>query len=155
MTKQLFWANALILALIFTGYSPGVYSSGEDAVITTPKRNTLIEHRLNFPVAGSIKNFDKDRAAGLHYWISIEDPTMNLHWPKFYVKNQYFRGNIFDGGQNFSPDPQPMKILLLRVDGATSQSFVRWIKRGQQVGYWPGLQVKQNEIVTNVPILFP
>lgn len=58
----------------------GQSSNGKEAAITKPSPNALIETRGNFPVAGFIKNFDKDKAAGWHYWMSIEYPAENKHW---------------------------------------------------------------------------
>jgi hypothetical protein len=94
----------------------------------------------------------------LHYWVSIAsiraDGTPDLHWPKFYVKSAQFKGYVSDGGQNPFPDPQPMQVLLLRVDDGTNQRFIRWLGIGASEGY-PGLAVKREEIVAQVAIRFP
>ncbi len=127
-----------------------------DAVITGPKPGTLIENRRNFPVAGSISDYEEKRAANFHYWVSIasvnENNRPDLHWPKFYVKSGHFQGIIHDGGQNPLPTPQPMVILLLRVDDVTNQAFVRWFQQGAP---FEGIKVNRSKIVFSVPILFP
>jgi len=125
-----------------------------DAVITEPPAGTLIQNRLDFPVAGSISDYNESRAANFHYWVSIASVKGNnkpdFHWPKFYVKSGHFQGSIHDGGQNPLPTPQPMIILLLRVDDATNQRFIRWFNRG----VFEGFPVQNSEIVVSVPIRF-
>lgn len=129
-----------------------------DGMITFPSAGALIQNRLDFPVAWSIEKYDKDKSEHLHYWVSIasvnENKELALHWPKFYVKSGQGQGRISDGGQNPFPDPQPMVILLLRVDDAANQRFTAWLKRGPAEGY-PGLPISQSEIVARVPIVFP
>jgi len=99
-----------------------------------------------------------DKTSKWHYWMSIASVKGNnepdLHWPKFYVKDGKSRGQLSDGGTNPSSKPQPMFILLLRVDDATNQRFERWHEQGKTEG-WQGLPVKQAEIVARVPIKFP
>lgn len=149
---KLFFAFFITVILGGSVWSPMAVA---DAVITGPKPGTLIENRRSFPVAVSISDYRKDRASSCHYWVSIASVKGNnqpdLHWPKFYVKSGHFQGNIYDGGQNPLPTPQPMIILLLRVDDSTNQRFIRWFKKGN----FDGLKVNPSEIAASVPIRFP
>lgn len=155
------WAKVLLVILIAVGFGSSIWFATVQAaaLITEPPSGTLIKNRLDFPVAWSIDTFDKDRAVNLHYWVSIASVKGNneidLHWPKFYVKAGQAQGRVSDGGQNPLPDPQPMVILLLRVDDATNQRFTAWLKRGSTEGGFPGLPVKMSEIAARVPIKFP
>lgn len=153
--KQIKLFFAFFITVILGGFvwSPMAVA---DAVITEPKPGTLIENRLSFPVAVSIPGYRKDRVSSFHYWVSIAsvkgNNQPNLHWPKFYVKSGHFQGRIHDGGQNPLPTPQPMLVLLLRVDDATNQFFVRWLQKGAP---FEGIKVNRSEIVFSVHILFP
>lgn len=148
------WGKIVPVLLMAIGFGSSGWAQ-VDARITDPQPNSLITKRLDFPVSWSIANFDRDRN-GWHYWISIANVTNNgepdLQWPKFYVKEGKSKGRIYDGGQNPFPDPQPMLILLLRVDDATNQRFSAWLRQGEP---YPGLPVKPREIVARVPIRFP
>ncbi len=148
------WLKVVMMLLITFGSASSVWAQ-VDARITDPPPGTLIRNRLNFPVSWSIANFDQARN-GWHYWISIADikdnGEPNFHWPKFYVKEGQSTGRIYDGGQNPFPHPQPMLILLLRVDDSTNQRFSEWLKKGAP---YKGLPVNTREIVARVPIRFP
>lgn len=149
------WGKALTLLLMVIGFGSSGWAQ-VDARITDPSPNTLIRNRLNFPVSWAIANLARDRNDGWHYWISIASVTDNggpdLQWPKFHVKEGQAAGRIFDGGQNPFPEPQPMLILLLRVDDATNQRFSAWLRQGAP---FPGLPVNSRDIVARVPIKFP
>jgi hypothetical protein len=148
------WRKIVPVLLMAIGFGSAVWAQ-VDTRITYPQPNNLITKRSNFPVSWSIANFDSDRN-GWHYWISIASVTDNgepdLQWPKFYVKEGKSKGQICDGGQNPFPNPQPMLILLLRVDDSTNQRFSAWIKQGVP---FPGLPVNPRDIVARVPIRFP
>lgn len=148
------WGKIVPVLLMAIGFGSSVWAQ-VDARITDPQPNSLIKNRLAFSVSGSIDNFEKDRK-GWHYWISLANVTdkgqPDLQWPKFYVKEGTFTGQIFDGGLNPFPEPQPMLILLLRVDDSTNQRFSAWLKQGAP---FPGLPVNPGEIIDRVPIRFP
>lgn len=149
------WRKIVPMLLIAICFASSVWAQ-VDARITDPQPNSLIKNRLHFPVSWAIANFDRDKNDGWHYWISIANVTDNgepdLQWPKFYVKKGQAVGRIFDGGQNPFPDPQPMLILLLRVDDSTNQRFSAWLRQGAP---FPGLPVNPREIAARVPIRFP
>lgn len=154
------WAKVFAEMFIVVAFGSSVwFATVQAAAITEPPSGALITNRLDFPVGWSIDTFDNDRAANLHYWISVasikDNNEPDLHWPKFYVKTGQAQGRISDGGQNPLPDPQSMLILLLRVDDATNQRFSAWLKRGSTEGGFPGLPIKTSEIVARVPIRFP
>ncbi len=128
------------------------------AGFTEPRSGVTIANRLNFPVVISVGSYDKDKAAGFDYWVSIasgqDRPAM--HWPKFYVKQGFESRAISDGGSNPLPSKQPMTLLLLRVDRARTQQFELWFDEGQKPGgTYPGLSVVLSEVVASVPIFFP
>ncbi len=157
------WAkNILWVILIAVGFGSYIWFATAQAapIITEPPSGALIKNRLDFPVAWAIDTFDKDRAANWHYWVSIasvkgNNNELDLHWPKFYVKAGQAQGRVSDGGQNPFPYPQPMVILLLRVDDATNQRFIAWLRRGSSKGGFPGFPVSTTEVVARVPIRFP
>lgn len=146
----------VLTVMVVLCLSQNVYA---DSVIMNPPPGSLIENRLDFPVTGSIDGYRTDRALNLHYWITIAnvgtDKKPHLHWPKFYVKTDSFRGRVSDGGQNSFPEPEDMMILLLRVDDTTNQRIVRWLRRGRDTGSYPGIPVRPSEIMVMVPIQFP
>jgi hypothetical protein len=155
MTNQMTLVRR-VLAVVVVALA--AHPAWAQSLITEPHAGTLIVRRTSFPVAGVISSYDRDVAANFHYWISIASVTdegkVDLHWPKFYVKDGQFHGWLSDGGQNPFPQPQPMLIVLLKVDDAANQRFVRWLQRGRSEGY-PGLTLKHGEIVARVPIQFP
>lgn len=141
---------ALIIAIIFCS----TLVAQINTTITNPAQNSLIKERENFPVSWSIANFEQE-IKKWHYWISIADvknKIPNLHWPKFYVKEAQGTDSIYDGGRNPFPTPQPMLILLLRVDDAANQRFIGWLEKGAP---YKGFPVNPEEIVHQVPIKFP
>lgn len=126
-------------------------SNAEPAVFTDPAPGVTIRDRRDFPVSGSVADYDESVAHHWHYWVSLVDPRTSEHWPKFYVKMARFSGHVYDRAENPYPEPQPMIIVLLRVDDATNQLFARWLRQPP----WPPFPLDPSQIVALVPIVFP
>ena len=125
--------------------------------INEPRANETIANRLDFPVSVSIQGYETDIKQRIHYWVSVAlgHGPLKVHWPKYYVKTVHHAGRVHDGGQNPLPTRQAMTLLLLRVDDARNQQFVRWLEDGVRKGTWEGLPVIEAEIVARTPIFFP
>jgi hypothetical protein len=133
--------------------------SGGKPSIVEPKSKSTVENRRDFSVAGSIPDYESTRKKNLHYWITLASVKANskphMHWPKFYVKSAQFKGRIFDGGENPFSKPQPMIILLLKVNDSTNQQFELWLEKGKNSGHYEGIPIDSSQITASVPIYFP
>jgi len=125
--------------------------------ILAPPAGVTIANRLNFRVEVSVPQFHQDVSAGFHYWVSVAlgHGTPTSHWPKFYVKDKTYVANASDGGTNPYPQKEPATILLLRVDGARNQAFLRWLNAGKAPKTWEGLGVVPSEVVARTEVYFP
>lgn len=142
---------ALVIG-IGTDHSNGA-AQGTPPIIVAPRSGQAIGNRRDFPVNVSIDGYDQDVARGYHYWVSLS--IGSEQWPKYYVKGAQHTGRVFDGGENPLPTRQTATILLLKVDGARNQQFIRWLQDGTAKGLWLGLRVVDREIVAKVDIYFP
>ncbi len=156
MNRHLAWLF-MGLALLLAG-APGQAASPPRALITDPVANALLSTRAEIPVTVSIDNYQQEIAARWHFWVSLANVDGKghkiNHWPKFYVKAPVYTGKAYEGGFNPLPQPQPMVILLLKVDDATNQRFEQWMKDGPSKGY-PGFRVDPRQIIAEQPIRLP
>ena len=81
-------------------------------------------------------------------------------WPKFYVPVSPYQGRVFDGGQNPMKgfEPQPMILLILKVDDTLQNYFRTWFQAGEAGKGYPGIPVSrfsQNMILARCEIFFP
>ena len=126
--------------------------------IMKPGANETIQQRLDFVVGVAVRNYEADLKNGHHFWVSIalgHDQNLQEQWPKFYVKSAQYEAHTSDGGTNPLPAKQAMTLLLLRVDGARNQAFIRWLQEGNRTRQYPALNVVEREIVHRLPIYFP
>lgn len=149
---------ALLIGLAMILSPQGLLAGEPPAIIISPTNNALLPSRVNIPVSVTIQNYQQDTAANAHYWVSFANVdrkgTKMQHWPKFYVKSDSYTGLAHDGSINPLPTPQPMVILLLKVDDATNQRFTEWMLDGPTRGY-PGLNINPRQIVAEQPIRLP
>ena len=129
------------------------------ATIVKPKSGELIENRNKFPVVVSVPSYDVDRKQGFHYWVSVAASANKRlgadHWPKFYVKGDFFEGRVYDGGFNPNPGKEEKMLVLIKVDVATSDSFSDWLAHGASTGKYPALHLKKSQVVAKTLIYFP
>lgn len=186
MKRQLaissFFAASCAMALVA---APGFAGGG--AAFTTPRSGSLVEHRQDFKVSLEIQDMDRDgsywvaiasvtghddtwdRVKELYDQGKLRDPEMlelisqwqiDLLWPKFYVPKSPFQGRVFDGGTNplRGLDPQPMILVLLKVDDALEEDFRTWFRQGAAGAGYPGipaLRFSEDMFVARCEIFFP
>ena len=85
---------------------------------------------------------------------------INQFWPKFYIPERSYEGNVFDGGHNplTGIDPQPMILLIIKVDDKLQNNFRRWFRRGSAGKGYPGFPAQilsENMILARCEIFFP
>ena len=81
-------------------------------------------------------------------------------WPKFYVPESPYQSKVFDGGSNplKGLEPQPMVLLILKVDDSLQRFFKRWFRNGASGKGYPGIPVsklRRNMILARSEIFFP
>jgi hypothetical protein len=79
-------------------------------------------------------------------------------WPKYFIKKRLYEGHVYDGGNNPRRDPQPMILLILKVDSKLDNDINQWFDEGSKKG-WPGMtfeKIKNNlDILARCEIFFP
>lgn len=85
----------------------------------------------------------------------------NIHkfWPKFYVPKSPYEGHVFDDGINPMQglEPQPMVLLIIKVDDRLHEYFKKWFRQAPQKGF-PGIPCKmlsRGMILARCEIFFP
>lgn len=119
----------------------------------------------------SVNRDDRNRILFLRDQIRSEDNTVlqnemeellskweiDLFWPKFYIREELYEGNVYDGGVNPTSEPQAMILLLLKVDNKLNNYFNEWFAEGPVTRY-PGIPVSALEeglILARCEIFFP
>jgi hypothetical protein len=126
-------------------------------VIVEPRPETVIADRRAFPVATSIAGFaSPDAQAKEYFWIAQAPGHDHLtrHWPKTAVTSGTFVTELYDNSHNPTTTLQPMTILLLRVDAARNDQYVRWLAEGSRTGIYTALPLVERQIVARVPVYF-
>jgi len=81
-------------------------------------------------------------------------------WPKFCITDSPCVGRVYDGGTNPMKgiEPQPMILLILKVEDRIQENFARWLREGPQNGY-PGFSSSELadgiEVLARCEIFFP
>ncbi|MBI5843879.1 MAG: hypothetical protein HZB23_04320 [Deltaproteobacteria bacterium] len=81
-------------------------------------------------------------------------------WPKFLVSKSPHTYRLYDGGQNplSGVEPQPMLILVVKVDQNLHERIKAWFRDGEK-NKWPGFSADdfaaQYEIVARTEIFLP
>jgi hypothetical protein len=81
-------------------------------------------------------------------------------WPKFYVPLNPYQGRVFDGGQNplYGLEPQPMILLILKVDDPLHNYIRKWFSDGAAGKGYPGIPAAsftENMMLARCEIFFP
>jgi hypothetical protein len=81
-------------------------------------------------------------------------------WPKFYVSESHCEDRIFDGGKNplKGLEPQPMILLILKIDDPLQNYIEKWLKDGASGKGYPGIPASRltgNMILARCEIFFP
>ncbi len=158
-----------------------------EAAFTSPRAGIMIENRQDFEVSleiprmdlkgsywvaiASVKGHDDDweLVNELYREGKHRDPEMlelisrwqiDLVWPKFFVPKSPYRGRVFDGGQNplRGLEPQPMILVVLKVDDALEEDFRTWFRRGAAGEGYPGIpdySFAEDMVIARCPIFFP
>lgn len=84
----------------------------------------------------------------------------DLFWPKFFVPESPYEGRVFDGGSNplHGLEPQPMILLLLKVDDRLQAYFRNWLREGSAGKGYPGIpasRLGKAMILARAEIFFP
>ncbi len=164
--------------------APG-FASG--SAFTSPRAGITIENRQDFEVSLEISRMDlkgsywvaiasvkgddddRDRVNELYDEGKNRDPEMlelisrwqiDLVWPKFFVPKSPYRGRVFDGGQNplLGLEPQPMILVVLKVDDALEEDFRSWFRRGAAGEGYPGIEAyrfTEDMVIARSEIFFP
>jgi hypothetical protein len=90
----------------------------------------------------------------------ISEWRINQFWPKFFVPEESYEGNVFDGGKNplQGLEPQPMILLIIKVDDKLQKNFRQWFRRGSEGKGYPGFPasiLSGNMILARCEIFFP
>ncbi len=154
----------LLLISALGALTPGFAS---EAAFTSPRAGLSIENRLDFEVTleipsmdlrdsywvalASVEGYENDwervnelYREGRHRSVEMLDLISKWQidqvWPKFYVPMSPYRGRVFDGGQNpmRGLEPQPMILVVLRVDDALEKDIRDWFRRGAVGEGYPG-----------------
>ena len=104
------------------------------------------------------KKDDEKKEAELQKLIS-KWPIDQL-WLKFYVPESPYQSKVFGGGSNplKGLEPQPMVLLILKVDDSLQRFFRRWFRDGAAGKGYPGIPVSKlrpNMILARCEIFFP
>ncbi len=95
-----------------------------------------------------------DRAARSELIELIGDWPLDQFWPKFFVKSNPYKAQVFDGGTNPLSEPQPMVLLLLKVDDSLQEYISGWFKDKDYPGI-PATRLRRGMILARSEIFFP
>lgn len=89
----------------------------------------------------------------------ISEWKIDIFWPKFYIPENPYLGHVYDNWQNPMKglEPQPMILLILKVDDALHLYFKQFLRENLQKGY-PGIsasKLAKNMILARCEIFFP
>jgi hypothetical protein len=88
----------------------------------------------------------------------IKLQEINQFWPKFYIKKSKTAQDVYDGGNNTSKFPQPIILLIIRVDDALNSYIENWFKEGEAGKGYPGIpssRLNSAKIISRCEIFFP
>jgi hypothetical protein len=128
--------------------------------IATVTRSTNWERVLELYKKSGSKSGDAVREEQEEMKNLIAEWKIDQVWPKFYVPVSPYQGRVFDGGQNPMKgiDPQPMILLILKVDDTLQDYFRGWFQAGEAGKGYPGIPVSrfsQTMILARCEIFFP
>lgn len=100
-----------------------------------------------------------NRAARSKIKALIGEWQIDQFWPKFYVSKSPYEDVVYDGGINplRGLEPQPMILLILKVDDPLTDFFKKWFKEGPKKGY-PGIgasELGRGMVIARCEIFFP
>lgn len=106
------------------------------------------------------KSRDKQNAARKELDELVSKWRINQFWPKFYVPEESCEDHVFDGGSNplKGLEPQPMILIIIKVDDRLQDNFRQWFKRGSKGLGYPGFSasiLSGNMILARCEIFFP
>jgi hypothetical protein len=90
----------------------------------------------------------------------LSEWQIDQFWPKFYVPEKNYENRVFDGGSNplKGLEPQPMILLIIKVDDRMQNNFRQWFKRGAAGNGYPGYPasiLSENMVLARCEIFFP
>ncbi len=90
----------------------------------------------------------------------LNEWAIDLFWPKFYIPKSPYQGRVFDGGTNplHGLEPQPMILLVLKVDDALQNYFRNWLRSGTAGRGYPGIpasRLGRDMVLERCEIFFP
>lgn len=184
MKKNNFFIKGFVSLLVGFMVLNICIAQGNKARFIEPDRAKIIENRKDFLVKTQIDNYDTNA----NYWVAIatvkghhrswkrvlqlltqgedESQLVNLIrtweidqvWPKYFIKKKVYEGKVYDGGNNPRRDPQPMILLILKVDSKLDNDINQWFDEGSKKG-WPGMnfeKIKTNlDVLARCEIFFP
>jgi hypothetical protein len=85
---------------------------------------------------------------------------IDLFWPKFYVPTSNYHSDLYEGGHNplTGLEPEPMMILIIKVDDSINESFKEWFNDGKTGKGYPGFPLSkfsENIVLGRCEIFFP
>jgi hypothetical protein len=89
----------------------------------------------------------------------ISEWQIDQFWPKFYIPKNSYENHVFDGGSNplSCIEPQPMILLIIKVDDKLHNKFIEWFKKGKAGHGFPGYSasiLSDNMILARCEIFF-
>ncbi len=99
---------------------------------------------------------EDDSAARSEMLKLIGNWPLDEFWPKFYVPRSPYGAQVFDGGTNqlSGIEPQPMVLLLRKVDDALHDQILGWFKGKEKPGM-PASKLRSGMILARSEIFFP
>ncbi len=177
----------VLLALLSSVAVPDAEGQ-QRAAFTMPRKGSVVQNRRDFPVSVQIDNFEpsgyywvaigsvsghaetwdqvlelyraRDASKGGKLLKLIGGWQVDLFWPKFLVPKSPYEGKVFDGGSNplHGVEPQPMILLLLKVDDPLQTYFRRWLREGSAGKGYPGIpasRLGKDMTLARTEIFFP
>jgi hypothetical protein len=188
MKIKIFIVSILVIILLgFVSLGICNVKGEDNTLFLEPGKGTTILNRKNFPAKTQIDNMDEnyhywvaiasvkghdsswnkvlelrkdlENKEKKHQMLKLIGKwEVDLIWPKYYIKKNIYEGRVFDGGFNPGNEPQPMILLVLKVDSKLNSEINKWFREGPRKGF-PGMEVekiKHNmKILARCEIFFP
>jgi hypothetical protein len=187
MKRSNFFISLLITILIAFVFLNICIAEESKAIFLKPEKGKTIENRRNFPVKTQIYDYNananywvaiasvkghknswkrvfelrqelNDKSKKSQMLKLISEWKINLVWPKYHIKKKVHTGQVYDGGVNPKSEPQPMILLILKVDSKLNSDINEWLDEGPETGY-PGMKIENIrdnlQILARCEIFFP
>lgn len=124
------------------------------AALAKPAAGETVETPF-FTIEGSVRDYEEGRKRGFHYWVSFverqvgtrNDSLDYLHYPQFSIRSRTFSEQAFVDPR--TRDEKVVHIIIVEVDSATNEAFLRWRRRGIETGDFPALLLPESQVLAS------